>query len=83
METDVKPEGEVHEILKQYEEDFKNYLRCVRELTIDGTAVNPKRVKVIDGEGRLDLSAPLFKERSAVTVRAAGYPDLSFEAARR
>ena len=25
METDVKPEGEVHEILKQYEEDFKNY----------------------------------------------------------
>lgn len=65
------------------EEDFKNYLRCVRELTIDGKAVNPKRAKVIDGEGRLDLSAPLFKERSAVTVRAAGYPDLSFEAACR
>ena len=65
------------------EDDFKNYLRCVRELTIDGTAVNPKKAKVIDGEGRLDLSAPLFKERSAVTVRAAGYPDLSFEAARR
>lgn len=64
------------------EEDFKNYLRCVRELTIDGTAVNPKRAKIIDGEGRLDLSAPLFKERGAVTVRAAGYPDLSFEAAR-
>ena len=65
------------------EEDFKNYLRCVRELTIDGKTVNPKKTKAIDGEGRLDLSAPLFKERSAVTVRAAGYPDLSFEAARR
>ena len=25
METDVKPEGEVHEILQQYEKDFKNY----------------------------------------------------------
>lgn len=25
METDVKPEGEVHEILAQYEKDFKNY----------------------------------------------------------
>ncbi len=65
------------------EKDFKNYLRCIAMLTIDGKTINPRKLKILNGQGQFDLSAPLFKENSMVTVKAAGYPDLTFEASRR